>query len=262
MLRFSANLSLLFKEVEWISRFKAARDSGFSAVEIQFPYHLSPSQLLQQLQEHELHLALFNVDAATLLQGGEGLAAVPKKKHQFKRALEQSLVYADILKPTSINVLPGRCLDNARTTEYLDTFKNNLLYACNAFRELGIQTVFEAVNTHDMPGFLIHSGAQMLDIMTELNQPNLLMQYDIYHMHKMAENCATFLTRHINKIGHIQFADCPGRHEPGKGQVDFAELFGIIADSDYPGWAGAEYIPSGVTAESLDWLSAYPHCRI
>ena len=41
MLRFTANLSLLFTEVPLINRFAVAKASGFNAVEIQFPYELS-----------------------------------------------------------------------------------------------------------------------------------------------------------------------------------------------------------------------------
>ncbi len=259
MLHFSANLSMLFTEVDLIKRFKAARENGFSAVEIQFPYTLNAEHIQQQLQEHELKLVLFNVAADTLLQGGEGLAAVPEKQLQFRQAVEQTLHYAEILKPQVINILPGCCQDKQRTREYLQTFKNNLLYACNAFSSVGINTVFEAVNIHDIPGFIIHNGQQMLEIMDELSHPHLLMQYDLYHMHKMQQDCAGFLTQHLDKIGHIQFADCPGRAQPGSGEIDFATLFKIIADSPYNGWTGAEYKPSGLTADSLDWFNSCDH---
>jgi len=256
MLRFSANLSLLFTEVDLIDRFKAAHEKGFSAVEIQFPYLLSAEQIQQQLQKYDLKLVLFNVAADNLLQGGEGLAAVPEKQPQFRQAVEQALGCAEILKPDVINILPGCCQDKKRTQEYLETFKNNLLYACNAFSAVGINTLFEAVNIHDMPGFIIHNGQQMLEILDELHHPHLLMQYDIYHMHKMQEDCAGFLSQHLDKIGHIQFADCPGRGQPGSGQIDFAPLFKMIADSPYNGWTGAEYKPTGLTGESLDWLNS------
>ncbi len=254
MLQFSCNLSLLFTELPLIERFAAARQAGFQAVEIQFPYELTIEQILQQLQQHQLELVLFNVDADTLLAGGEGLAAVPGKQSQFKQAVEQTASYARALKPGAINILPGRCLNPDKQSSYLDTFKSNLLYAAERFEKLGITTVFEAVNIFDMPGFIIHTGQQMLDIVQELAHPNLAMQYDIYHMSRMAEDCAGFLQKHLDKIGHIQFADCPGRGEPGSGQVDFEHLFKIIAESDYRGWTGAEYHPVATSLESLNAL--------
>lgn len=255
MLRFCANLSLLFTELPLQLRFQAAKARGFNAVEIQFPYELSARDIAKELDKHQLQLVLFNVDADDLLHGGEGLAAVPEKQLQFKAAIAQTLSYAQILKPKVINILPGRCSDITRLPSYQHTLKENLLYAINAFSPLGIQTVFEAINTHDMPDFMIHSSKQMLALMDSVNHPDLLMQYDIYHMLMMQEDPTIFMPEYADKIGHIQFADCPGRNQPGTGNVDFTKLFAAIRQSTYSGWVGAEYHPLGATSASLSWLT-------
>ncbi len=256
MLQFSANLSMLFTELDLIDRFKAAKKSGFDAVEIQFPYSLPAEQIKQVLDQNQLKLVLFNVDAGNLLQGGEGLAAVPEKQQQFEQALQQSKTYAEILKPEAINILPGRCISNsARRAEYLETFINNLSLAADTFSTLGIKTVFEAINTDDMPGFIVHTGPQMLDILEQLKHPMLYLQYDIYHMHKMNEDISAFINKYTDKIAHIQFADSPGRGQPGTGAIDFESLFNTIQNSQYSGWLGAEYKPTTETSKSLAWLS-------
>ncbi|MDD2658469.1 MAG: TIM barrel protein [Methylococcales bacterium] len=254
MPRFCANLSLLFTEMELINRFKAAKQKGFNAVEIQFPYSLSAATLKKTLEEQQLKLVLFNVDADDLLQDGEGLACVPEKRSQFRQAVAQALEYAEFLKPEAINVLPGRCINENRKRDYLKTFKENLCFAVETFAPLGIKTVFEAINSHDMPGFIIHNERQMLDTLNQLNLPMLLMQYDIYHMQMMGGNPDEFITQHADKIGHIQFADCPGRGQPGTGQINFERVFSAIEKSAYSGWVGAEYKPVGSTSESLNWL--------
>ena len=254
MLNFSANLSLLFTEVDLIDRFKAAKNAGFDAVEIQFPYSLSAETLKNTLEEQQLKLVLFNVAADDLLQGGEGLACVPEKQAQFRQAITEALDYAKLLKPKAINVLPGRCFNEKRKQNYLKTFKENLIFAVESFALLDIKTVFEAINSHDMPGFIIHNGQQMLDILDELNHPKLFMQYDIYHAQMMGDQPDEFIARHANKIGHIQFADCPGRGQPGTGHINFERIFQAIEKSGYSGWVGAEYNPIGTTSESLDWL--------
>ena len=253
MLNFTANLSLLFTEVELIDRFKAAKQQGFDAVEIQFPYSVSAETLKNTLEEQQLKLVLFNVDADDLLQGGEGLACVPEKQDQFRQAVAQTIEYAKLLKPEIINVLPGRCFNENRKQDYLETFKENLYFAAEAFAPLGIKTVFEAVNNHDMPGFIIHNGLQMLGILNQLNHPDLFMQYDIYHMQMMGDKPDEFIARYADKIGHIQFADSPGRGQPGTGQINFKRIFLAIEKSVYSGWIGAEYKPVGTTSESLDW---------
>lgn len=257
MLNFSANLSLLFTELELIDRFRAAKQQGFSAVEIQFPYSIPAETIQNILQETGLQLVLFNVAADDLMHGGEGLASVPEKHELFQHALAQAVDYAQLLKPVAVNILAGRCFDNNRLTEYTQTFKENLLLAADSFAPLDIKTVFEAINIHDMPGFIIHSGAQMLDILAELKHPNLFMQYDIYHASRMGEDPAAFIKLHADKIGHLQFADCPNRGQPNTGQLDFSQLFNIIEQSSYSGWLGAEYKPVGTTTDSLNWFHTF-----
>ena len=257
MLKFTANLSLLFTELNLIDRFAAAKQHGFNAVEIQFPYQLSIETLKQVLNDMGLKLVLFNIAADDLMQGGEGLASVPEKQDLFKSALQQAVDYAKVLKPEAVNVLAGRCFNETRREDYLKTFKHNLLLAVEAFSPLGIKTVFEAINTHDMPQFLIYSGKQQLDILNELNQPELFIQYDIYHAVKMGENPAEFISQYAEKIGHIQFADSPERGQPNTGSIDFENLFKIIEQSNYSGWLGAEYKPIGSTEHSLLWYNRY-----
>ena len=86
MPHFSANLSLLFKELPLIDRFSAAKNAGFDAVEIQFPYELTIEQIHEELEINDLDLVLINVPAGDLMQGGDGLACVPKRENAFRQA--------------------------------------------------------------------------------------------------------------------------------------------------------------------------------
>jgi hydroxypyruvate isomerase len=254
MLNFSANVSLLFTETTLINRFKSAKNEGFNAVEIQFPYELDAYFLKNMLEQQQLKLVLFNVAADDLLSGGEGLACVPEKRDQFREAVIQAREYAKVVKPQFINVLSGCCFNKKRKEEYLNTFKENLHFAVEAFSPLGIKTVFEAINSIDMPGVLVSSGEQMLCILNELDQADLYMQYDIYHMQMMGEKVMEFIAQYVDKIGHIQFADCPGRGQPGTGKIDFEFIFSGIEKTNYSGHIGAEYKPVGATPESMGWL--------
>ena len=257
MPRFSANLSLLFTELPLLERFSAARECGFRGVEIQFPYETPAEHIKAQIDLTGLELVLINVPAGDLMNGGEGLAAVPSKRHDFIDAVNKAAEYADILRPKLINVLPGRCFETDRLDQYMETFTSNLVHAADVFLDQGIKAVFEAVNTKDMPGFLIHNSEQLVQVLEELQHSNVYLQYDIYHMQTMGEDHHAFFHHHAERVGHIQFADAPGRHQPGTGQIDFVNLFNAIDASGYQGWIGAEYRPSVPTRDSLDWLAHY-----
>lgn len=257
MLRFSANLSLLFTERPLIERFAAARAAGFSAVEIQFPYELSTAQIRQALETHQLDLVLINVPAGDLMTGGDGLACVPGREVAFFEAVEQAYIYAQELDVVSVNVLAGRQPLQTDLLDCLHTLAANLRHATEAFHEIGVSTTFEAINTFDMPRFLVHNVAQMQEMLEAVDHPGLRMQFDIYHMARMGEDVATALEQNIQQIGHIQFADTPARQEPGTGNLDFAALFAQIEELPYHGWCGAEYRPSSRTENTLGWLQPF-----
>jgi hydroxypyruvate isomerase len=256
MLKLSANLSLLFTERPLIERFAAARAAGFRAVEIQFPYELSIDALRTELAQHELSLILINVPAGDLMQGGDGLAGVPGREHAFQHAVRDALRYAEALHVPTINVLAGRLPDNGNRDHCLETLEQNLRLAVDTFHPAGITTVIEAINTVDMPRFLLHSFRHMEEMLTRIPHPGLKMQFDCYHMERMGENIAQCLRDNIGAIGHIQFADVPGRHEPGTGAMNYPELFTLLRELPYTGWTGAEYRPSTLTEDTLTWLAA------
>ena len=253
-MKLAANLSMLFNEQPLLERFSAAKAAGFNAVEIQFPYVESVANIKAQLKEHDLECVLINVPAGDLMEGGEGIASVPGKEAEFAAALVECLSYVTSLRIKRVNVLPGRCIDESKREQYLNTFKRNLNIAAQMFKPLGVTVTFEAINTFDMPGFLIHNVQQMLEVVAESEHDNIKMQFDIYHMARMEEeNVSAIISRLGNQIGHIQFADVPGRGEPGTGELDFKAIFYAIEYSTYDGWVAAEYKPTKYTEDTLRW---------
>ena len=253
-MKLAANLSMLFNEQPLLERFSAAKAAGFNAVEIQFPYVESVANIKAQLKEHDLECVLINVPAGDLMEGGEGIASVPGKEAEFAAALVECLSYVTSLRIKRVNVLPGRCIDESKREQYLNTFKRNLNIAAQMFKPLGVTVTFEAINTFDMPGFLIHNVQQMLEVVAESEHDNIKMQFDIYHMARMEEeNVSAIISSLGNQIGHIQFADVPGRGEPGTGELDFKAIFYAIEYSTYDGWVAAEYKPTKYTEDTLRW---------
>lgn len=253
-MKLTANLSLLYTERPFLQRFAAARADGFEAVEIQFPYDTPIEDIQRALMDSQQRCVLINVPAGDLMNGGEGLAAVPGKQAEYAASLIECLAYARALKVDCVNVLPGRCKDENQKVFYLDTFKKNLLKTAESLAPFGITTTFEAINTRDMPGFIISSSQQMFDVITQLQKPDIIKaQYDIYHMALMGEDVCDVITRNAEHIGHIQFADTPERGEPGTGVLNFAEIFQAIETSGYKGWVGAEYKPTEATSKTLAW---------
>lgn len=257
MTKLAVNLSMIFTEVPLIERFALAYAHGFKHVEIQFPYELSIADIQNQLTQHDLSLCLINVPAGDLMQGGNGLAGIPGKEPEFHRALETAIQYAVALKVPSVNILAGKQPLDCDLLPCLNTLAKNLKLACFMLAEHHIQPVFEMINGTDMPRFLIQNIAQAQEILEAVQHPALKMQYDCYHMAMMGEDVLEELKQNILEIGHIQFADCPGRHEPDTAQINFKEIFDWLSHSDYAGFIGAEYRPQAHSNHSFAWKNKY-----
>ncbi len=123
--------------------------------------------------------------------------------------------------------------------------------AAREFKAAGLDLVLEPINTHDVPGFFVPRQALAAAILAEVDEPNAGLQCDLYHTAMMDDDPAAILEAHREVIRHIQFADAPGRHEPGTGRLDFARLFPLIDALGYAGWVSAEYKPSRRTEDTL-----------
>ncbi len=257
MPRFSANISMLFREHEIADRMRAARRAGFEAIEVQFPYGIAVEDWLDGKRRTRMRIALFNIPAGDLASGGPGLAAVPGRERAFHDAVDAAARYAAALKPEAVNVLPGAPGVEFERERCMATLAANLRHAATVMADLGVGVVVEPVNTRDRPGFFLSSSAEALCAIDWAGHANLALQYDVYHMQIMEGDLSATLERIVGRIGHIQFADPPGRHEPGTGEVNFPHLFETLDRLGYDRWVGAEYVPSGPTADTLGWFEPY-----
>ncbi|MBM4448290.1 MAG: hydroxypyruvate isomerase [Chloroflexi bacterium] len=257
MPKFSANLSMLFTEVGFGDRFERAAKAGFKGVECQFPYELPKEDIAQKLDRYRLQMVLFNIPAGSWAAGERGLACLPGRESEFRAGVGKAIEYAKALKCPRINCLAGLTPKNAPANKVRQTLVSNLKFAADALQKAGITLVVEALNDKDVPGFYLTRTRDALKLFEEVKHPNLFLQYDIYHMQIMEGNLAETIRKNVGRIGHIQLADVPGRHEPGTGEIDFPGLFKRIDEAGYTGWIGCEYKPAGVTEDGLGWVKPY-----
>jgi len=255
--RFSANISTLFREVPLFERIGLAAAAGFDAIEIQSSYDQDPAVLRAELETQNLPLVLMNFPVGDLMAGGEGLAAVPGREAEFEQALSESRKFAEVLRPAAMNLLAGKPDPRHDRTQCQAVFESSLRKASALTRELEIQLLTEPVNSIDLPDFFLSTEQQTLDLIEAMPNIDLRMQYDLYHMQMMGSDLLTSLPRVIDRVGHIQFSDLPGRTEPGRGIIDFEQIFKLIDALGYQGYVGAEYFPTVTTSASLDWLKPY-----
>lgn len=257
MPRFAANLTLLFNEVPFQDRFASAAGAGFTGVEYLFPYAWPEAFLAQKLQDNNLTQVLFNLPPGDWDRGERGIACLPGREVEFRQGVEEAIRYARALGCRQLNCLAGLAPAGTEPEVLWATLRENVAWAARRLADEGIVLCLEAINSRiDMPGFLLDTSGKVVQLMDEIGADNLRLQYDLYHMQIMEGDLIRTLQDLLPRIGHIQFADNPGRHEPGTGEINFRSIFNALDQAGYTGWVSAEYRPKGRTEDGLGWMKA------
>jgi hydroxypyruvate isomerase len=134
------------------------------------------------------------------------------------------------------------------------TYVANLRFAADAVAADGIELLIEPINGRDMPGYFLGSWDLARSIQDEVGADNLRLQADLYHLQIIRGDLSHLLMQDIARIGHVQIAGVPDRHEPDEGELDYPHLFRLLDRLGYAGWVGCEYRPRGRTEDGLGWI--------
>ncbi len=258
MLRFSVNITTMFTELPLLARLAAVAKAGFPAAEIQVPYEAPLDDLARAKEAAGLEFVLLSFTSGSKERGDRGIGALPDRVQELRQSFDQTRRYAERLGTKRLNLLsgcPGPGVEPARARA---TLVENFRLAARAVRDIGAMVLLEPINLHDAPGFFVSNLADAIAILDDVGEKNVGLQFDFYHVAHMGEPLLPSFEKCLPRIGHVQFSDSPGRHEPGTGDVDFSAVFGAVARSAYTGWTGAEYTPSKPdTADTLAWFEPY-----
>ena len=266
MPQFAANLTLMYTELAFLQRFAAAAADGFTAVEYLFPYAYPAAELAARLQGNGLQQVLFNAPpagmdlaamAAAWDAGERGTAALPGRTAEFRAGVLQALDYAQALACPRIHVMAGVAPPDVAQALLTQQCIDNLRWAAKAAAQCGCEVLIEPINQRDMPGYFLRSQAQAHALLDAVQAPNLKVLMDLYHCQIAEGDVATKLRHYLpsGRIGHIQIAGVPERHEPDRGELHYPYLFDLLDALGYGGWVGCEYRPAAGTSAGLAWLA-------
>jgi hydroxypyruvate isomerase len=254
-MKFSANVSILFREVPFLERFERAARAGFSAVEFWWPGE-PLDEVEAAIEAAGVSVALFNFDAGDMPAGDRGLLSDPDRDGVFKTNVPVALELAGRLGCPRLNALVGVERAPGERERQLALAAENVAWAADLAAQQGADVLIEAVNTFENGPYLLATTRQAAAFIAEVDRPNVKLQYDAYHMQRMEGNLVATITEHASRIGHIQVADSPGRGEPGTGEINYPFVLDAIEALGYDGWVGLEYNPTTTTEDSFGWLPA------
>ena len=252
MLKWSANLTMLFKEIPFIERFKAAAEAGFGAVEFMWPIGVDLKELLAAQVISGVKVAMFNVDSGDVPAGERGFPNDPAKRDWWRSRAAVAIELAGQLGCARINVQAGNEVAHLSRGAMVDCLSDNLSWALEQAR--GITFFLEALNRYEHQRYILGRTSEVLEVIERINQPRLKLLFDVYHTQRTEGNLVKLLQTHIARIGHIQVADSPTRNQPGTGEINWKYLFSQLEALNYEGYLGLEYSPTPNTLASFGWL--------
>jgi len=268
MPQFAANLSMLYPELDFLDRFEAAARDGFKAVEFLFPYAYEARELAARLKAHGLQQVLFNMPPGDWDQGERGLACRPGREAEFREGVGRALAYAEALACPRVHVMAGLLPAGTERDAVRPTYVGNLRWAAAQADKQGVQLLIEPINTRDIPGFFLNRQDHAHELIAEIGAANVKVQMDLYHCQIVEGDVAMKIRQYLptGRVGHLQIAGVPERHEPDIGEMNYPYLFKVIDEVSqqcgWTGWIGCEYRPArgaqpGGTSAGLDWLKPW-----
>ncbi len=178
----------------------------------------------------------------------------PAERAAFLTEIRASMEAAMRFETTRLVVLSGNRVPGMPRERQHGSIVEGLKRAQDVVAPHGITLIVEVVNTlapveplhpqeNHLDYYLDHAH-EAFQIVDEVSSPFVKVLFDIYHVQIMEGNLIETIRRNIARIGHFHVGDVPGRHEPGTGEINYANVFKAIRDLKFSGFVAMEYVPA------------------
>jgi hydroxypyruvate isomerase len=251
---WSAHLSALFRELPYLERPAAAAEAGFTAVETWWPEDGLGPAWAAETRRLGLDVSLVNCFGGDLAAGERGFLNDPERRDEALDAFRAALDLADRCGARAINALVGRDSGSFDRLTQLAIAADALAACAELAADTDVTIVVEPLNELDVPGSLVPTPRSALALVEDVGAPNVRLLYDAYHAACAGYDPVREVADFMPLIGHVQFADCPGRGAPGSGDLDLDAFVAALEAAGYTGAVGLEFFADGPTRDSLGFM--------
>ena len=249
-----ACIDTLYTELPFEERFAAAKADGFESVEFWDWRIRDLDRIKQEVDKTGIVVSGFNGDADYSLVD-------PTHKEKYLAALRESMEAAKKVGAPTVTIHSNALGEGGvvvnHYTELSDTVKlcsmyDTLLAAVKIAEEHQIRMNLEALNIKvDHVGNFLQTTQMAAEITRLIGSPWLKVLFDAYHMQYNEGALSYQLETYFDQIGHIHIADCPGRHEPGTGEINYSSIYKLLDRLGYAYRVGYELFPETDTKTAV-----------
>lgn len=243
--RLSVCIDMIMTDIPFLERMERVKRLGYPAFEFWEWKNKDVDAIIRKKNE-------LGLEIATIVGSGWKQLFTDEARGKFVSEIQASLAVAKRLGSKTLIVTTGmedKSMPRAEQhAHYVAAFKAVAPFA----EQAQVTIILEPLNTKvDHPGYYLQTAREGFEMLEEVGSPAVKMLFDIYHHQIMEGNVIQDITKNISRIAHFHVADVPGRHEPGTGEINYANVFRAIASSEYQGFVGLEFKPSRSAEDAL-----------
>lgn len=248
----SVMLWTVFNELPFEQRLAKIAEAGYSNVELVGEYAKWAPADYEKAVAAARQLSI-RFDATAGLHNGIGN---PSVLDAFVTELKDALAPMEKLSCPAMIVLSGNVVSGlSHETQHTSCIEGlKRAAALVEGKQIGgepVRLLLECIDPEENPHYFLQSAAEAIEIVRAVNHPQVQFLYDLFHEQIAEGNLIEKLDKHIDVIGLIHVADVPGRHEPGTGEINYANVYRKLAQLKYRHAVAMEFKPTGDPVASL-----------
>jgi|YNPBryunderm2012_1023409.scaffolds.fasta_scaffold02907_7 hydroxypyruvate isomerase len=247
-MKASVCIEMLFKDLPFLERIRKAAEVGYDAIEF-WNWENKDLVAIKKVTEQ------VGIDILIFQANKSGSLVNPEHRKAFIKGVQESLAKAKEIGVKQLFLLTDELgtdrsvlsqFPNLNPEHKYQSVVDGLKVLVKMAEEAGVTLNLEVLNSKvDHKGYWLDHIDVGFELIRKLAHPNLRILFDCYHVQIMDGNLIPRITENIDLIGHIHVADTPGRHEPGTGEINFANIYKALRRVGYTRYVGMEFEPTG-----------------
>jgi hydroxypyruvate isomerase len=239
--KFAVNIEMWWRKLPYLERIKQAAALGFPAVEI-WPWQGKDLDAIAALT-HDLGIEIAQFTAWGFSPGLND----PKNHDAFVKAVEEGCQAAKKLRCQLMTIVAGDDIPGMSQEKMHENVIAGIKRGAPIAEANDVTMILEPMNIRvDHKGHCLYGSAPAIRICNAVDSSHVKINWDLYHMHITEGDLCGHLREGFaaKRVGYIQLADHPGRHEPGTGEIHYNRVLKELQALGYKGYVGLELSPT------------------
>ncbi len=232
-------------------RLEIAARAGLQSVEL-VGEHLTMDVEAFQKRARSLGLGIDTISTTPNWKGQKLNMVEASKRPALLAEVESNLKYAQRMGVPLALLMSGDAVAGKTFEEQFAEMVEGAKRCGDLAAKYGVTLIVEPLNTKvNHQGYFLSNCVDGLRLMTAVDHDHVRLLFDLYHEQVERGDVIRTALAAMPYVKVFHVADNPGRHEPGTGEMSYANIYKAISKAGYEGYMTMEYLPVKEPVASL-----------